>query len=383
MIPALRLPHYFNTHLKKQMAELYASSAIADVAMAIVMLFEPIYLNQVLGFTVPEVLLFTGAVYVLYIVLLPWGGKVASRYGYEHAIFFSIPFQIAYWILLLAGEKDINWIYLAPVAFALQKTLFWPAFHACVARFANHGQEGREFSILQQILNISFVLGPYIGGLISDQFSVRAAFIIASALYFSSFIPLIGNKRLAIPRKYFFKDTLAIYRCNPKKFLGYVGFGEELLVLTVWPIFIYIVVQNYTDTGMLSTAAAFISMIVGLYIGKLTDKAKSQIALLRFGAITYFFTWVARIVANTFFGVFAVDSLSRVTKQLVFIPLSAVTYERAESTQIMPYVIFFEQSLAIGKLLAVLLGFLIFAATGSFLAVFFLAGLFSLLYMLI
>jgi hypothetical protein len=81
--------------------------------------------------------------------------------------------------------------------------------------------------------------------------------------------------------------------------------------------------------------------------------------------------------------VFTIDSLSRVGKEMVFIPLSTVTYQRAESSQIMPYVIFFEQSLAIGKLLAVLLGFLIFTLTGSFLAVFILAGLFSLLYVLI
>ncbi len=383
MVHILRIPHYFNVHLKKQMAQLYASSAIADIAMAIVMLFEPIYLYNVLHFTVPQVLLFMGAVYAIYILLLPLGGKIVSRFGYEHSILYSIPFQIAYWILLFGSEKYFDLLYLAPLAFALQKTLFWPAFHACVAKFSNHNQGGREFSMLHQIINLSFVLGPYVGGLISEQFGVRITFVVASIIYFASFIPLFGNRQMAVPKRYDFRDTLNLYRKFPKKFLGYLGFGEELLVLTVWPIFIFLVVKNYEDTGILATLAAFVAMVIGLYIGKLTDTAKSKVALLRLGTIIYFFTWVGRVVANTFFSVFAIDSLSRVGKEMVFIPLSTVTYQRAESSQIMPYVIFFEQSLAIGKLLAVLLGFVVFTMTGSFLAVFILAGLFSLLYMLI
>jgi hypothetical protein len=124
-------------------------------------------------------------------------------------------------------------------------------------------------------------------------------------------------------------------------------------------------------------------MIVGLYVGKISDRPGGKSLLLKAGSIFYFVTWVGRVVANTFFSIFAIDSASRISKEIVFIPLSAVTYERAENGKIMPYVVFFEQSLAIGKLLAVILGFIIFASTGSFLAVFILAGLFSLLYMFI
>jgi hypothetical protein len=56
---------------------------------------------------------------------------------------------------------------------------------------------------------------------------------------------------------------------------------------------------------------------------------------------------------------------------------------RAEANHILPYVVFFEQSLAIGKLLACILGIILFSLTGSFVVLFILAGAFSLLYMLI
>jgi hypothetical protein len=68
---------------------------------------------------------------------------------------------------------------------------------------------------------------------------------------------------------------------------------------------------------------------------------------------------------------------------LVFIPASTITYENAEETHIMPYIVGFEQMLSMGKLLAALLGVVVFAATGSFVALFILAAVFSLFYFLI
>lgn len=384
MTQKLRIPHYFGATLKREIVELYASMAIGDFAIAVVMLFEPIFLYSVLKFTVSEVLLFMGAVYALYIILIPLGAKIVSRYGYAKGILISIPFQIIYWTLLFGSEQFFFLIYFAPIAFAIEKSLFWPAFHACVARFAHKGQQGREFSVLHQIINISFVLGPYLGGLVSEHFGVRMTFVLASALYICCFVPfLFGSKEIFLPKFYAFRDTLRLYKQHPKKFLGYLGFGEELLVLTVWPIFIYIAVSNYEEAGLIATLAGLVAMIVGLYVGKISDRPGGKSLLLKAGSIFYFVTWVGRVVANTFFSIFAIDSASRISKEIVFIPLSAVTYERAENGKIMPYVVFFEQSLAIGKLLAVILGFIIFASTGSFLAVFILAGLFSLLYMFI
>jgi hypothetical protein len=47
----LRIPHYFHSSLRRQMGELYASTAIADLALAVVLLFEPIFLFAVLKFS--------------------------------------------------------------------------------------------------------------------------------------------------------------------------------------------------------------------------------------------------------------------------------------------------------------------------------------------
>jgi hypothetical protein len=161
-----------------------------------------------------------------------------------------------------------------------------------------------------------------------------------------------------------------------------LGFGEELLVLTIWPIFIYIVVQDFGKTGMLATVSSLAAALMALIVGKITDQYTKRI-LIKLGAFFTALIWFARIPVKLIWNVFAVDTMSRASKELSFIPISTVTYIRAEATHVVPYVVFFEQSLAVGKLIACVLGIILFSLTGSFVVLFILAGLFSLLYMYI
>ncbi len=383
-----RLPRYFAKAISEQIAELYASTAIADLALAIVLLFEPIFLFSVLHYTVQEVLLFMGAVYAFYIVLIPFGAKVAARFGYYHSIALSIPFQILYWVLLFGAQSHPMLIFFAPIAFAIEKSLFWPAFHASVSRFARDEQRGREFSAMYAIVNVAQAVGPFIGGFISERFGVQATFIVAILIYGCSCLPLFIRKEVFIPKPYDFRGTWEMYKMYPKKFLGYLGFGEELLVLTVWPIFIYVLIKDYQNTGALVTVSTLVATAMALYIGKISDSFNKR-TLIKIGSFIYFLVWLARYAATNFWSVFAIDSLSRTSKDLVFIPLSTLTYERAEATHILHYSVFFEQSLAVGKLLAAIIGIGVFslaeqvAPSASFMALFLLAGGFSLLYMFI
>lgn len=382
MLFNFHLPHYFVAKIRKEIEHLYASTAIGNLAQAMITLFEPIFLFSVIGLSITQVLLFMAAVYGLYIVLIPFGAKIASRYGYAHSIFFSIPFQILFWVCLVGSQYNFNLIYAAPILFAIQKSLFWPAWHATIARFANGTQLAREFSMLYAIMNLMQILGPFIGGFISMFLGVNSIFVIGSIIYLCSAIPLIWSEEVFSPKTYKFHDTWEIVKKYPARFFGYLGFGEELLVLTIWPIFIFLVVQNYQDTGALVTVATLVATGLALLIGIYSD-GHSKTKVLRIGNFFYILSWLARIPVFNGFGVFITDSLSRTSKSLVFIPMSAVTYERAETTHILPYVVGFEQMLSIGKFLAAVVGMIVFALTGSFVALFIVAAIFSLFYFLI
>lgn len=376
------LPHFFTAKVRKEIEHLYASMGIGNLAQAIITIFEPIFLYAVLGLTVQQVLLFMAAVYALYTLIIPYGGKVAARFGYAHSIFFSIPFQILFWFSLIGATHNFAWIYFAPVLYAVQKTLLWPAFHASLARFANGKQRGREFSLMYAIMNLMQILGPMIGGFLALTLGINSIFIVASIIYFCSAIPLFWSQEVFVPKQYKFHDTWKLYKKFPLRFVGYFGFGEELLALSIWPIYIYLLVKNYQDIGALVTVATLIATALALYIGMYTDK-HSKRTVMRVGTYFMVLTWLARLPVVSSFGVFITEALGRTAKSVNFVPMSALTYERAESIHIMPYIIGFEQSLAFAKFLAAVAGVIVFALTGSFVALFILGAIFSLFYFLI
>jgi MFS family permease len=376
------LPRYFTKDVRKEMGELYTSSAISNFALAVVTLFEPIYLYHVLHFSIPKVLLFFALLYAVYILLIPIGGKFASVYGYRHSIALSVPFQIFYWLALLAAVSHPNTAFLAAPIFALQKSFYWPGFHSIMSYYGQTEQVGREFGAVYALENISLIGGPLIGGIVAQYFGMPAVFLLASIIYCFSTIPLLLASENFVPRIYSFKQTWELYKEFPKKFFGYLGFGDELLVLTVWPVFIFLIATNYKDSGLLAGGASLIATIIALFLGKITDSYTKRI-LVKIGAFFNAIFWLGRVLCTNFITTFAADSLSRTSRETLFIPLSTLTYLRAEQTHVIPYAVFFEQSLAIGKLSAALLGALLFYLTSSFMVLFIVAAGYSLLYMYI
>jgi MFS family permease len=376
------LPHFFSAKIKSQIEHLYASVAIGNLALAIIAIFEPIFLYSVVGLSIPELLWFCAGTYALYSILIILGGKIISRIGYSKSILISTVFMIGYWYLLLGSEGNVKLLIAAAVALAFEKALYWPSIHASMSRFSNKQQLGREFSMMYAIMNFMQIIGPMIGGLLSMVFGLEVVFMIGSIIYFCSAIPLFWSNDQFKTTPYYFRETLELYKKYPFRFLGYWGFGEELLVLTIWPIFIFTILNNFRDIGSLVTVATLVSTSLALYIGFYTDKHSKE-SLLRAGTLIYALAWLARIPVISPFGAFITDALSRTTKSLVFIPTSALTYQRAEHTQILPYIIGFEQMLSIGKALAAIVGIVVFAATGSFVALFIVGAIFSLFYFLI
>lgn len=376
----LRLPHYFTFRLEQEVKDLYASAGIADVALAAMLIFEPIYMYQALNLSVVQILLFFAAVYFWYILLIPLGGMVTAKYGYRKALVLSVPFQILYWLSLLFAGSYSFLLLIAPIFYALEKSFYWPGFHAIVARFANQGQVGREFGVLSAIIQCAHILGPLIGGIIAQVAGGQYLLVVACAVYALSVIPLLLHKEQFQERPFSFRSVLRLYKRYPQYSLAYWGFGEELLALTVWPIFIYVAVSGYQDTGLVITAASVISAVISLYIGKLTD-GHSKFSLLQLGTWITAIGWFVRPFLGTAQGSLVTDTGARVGKNLYFIPLSTVTYERAESEDIVPYIVFFEQSLSFGKLAIALIAAGLLLLTPSFIPVFILAGVFSFLYL--
>lgn len=383
------LPH----HMKRQVKELFIATTMVNLALAMVQIFEPIYLYSI-GYTLQDIMFFYLITYVLYIIIIPLGGKFAKLKGYELGIFIGSALFIAYYVGLFFIDQ-IPWLfYVVPVILAFQKAFYWPAYHADFASFADDTEEGKQISSMTIAASLVFILGPALAGFIIANWGYGALFTFASILFLTSNIPTMITKEKFEPHDFSYRGAFKrlFSKENRKDFLAYTGFGEELIVLVVWPVYISIIIASAFDLGLVIALATFITTALTLYIGRLSDTANKR-KILGIGSAFYSLAWFLRIFINSTLGVFFVDTMSRLGKNTIAVPLTAITYEKAKDSglsdgkKVMDRILFFEMGLVIGKLAAIIMIYLalffIPDQAMAFQMTFVLAGAMSLLYMLL
>lgn len=379
------LPSYFARQARPQVRELYLNSAILDFAVAMILFFEPIYLYTI-GFSLRGITLFYIGVYVLYFIFMPLGGKFIKRYGIVSSIFLGSPFLILYYLSLVLIVYSPLFLVPAMFCFALQKSFYWPGFHTDFVEYGEEVEQGREVSNVLLIILGAFVLGPLVGGIVMHYFGFVALFIVVAVLIVLSNFPLLLTPPRVKPEKFSYRKTYArlFSKQNQPRFIAYLGFGEEWVLWTLWPIFMFIVLgSNNFSTGLVVAGSTLVTAVVVLYIGKLSDR-RSRDTILRFTTVVYAIAWVVRVFVRAPLGLFAAATFGRIGKSALSVPLTVITYHNArQSDDPVEGVILFELALVIGKLMA-MGGFLVILAyvPPEFLwqAVFILAALFTLFY---
>ncbi len=376
--------------LSSEIKELYLSTAILNLAVSMVNIFEPVFLfvnfskYYDLTRTLEYILLFYLAVYIPYLFLIPLGAKFAKKFGYEHSIALSTIFTVLFYLCLMGMTKYFWLIFLAAPLYTLWKMFYWPAYHSDFARYAVDGDQGKEISNLAVIESLINVIAPLIGGLILEFFGFKVLFTVVAILIAASNIPILSTKEVFTPTPFpYFEAFKRLFKKeNRRAFFAKLGFGEEFIVLIIWPVFIYVVVKDFLGLGLLTAVSVLLTTVAYLFLGRLADSRDSKMAL-RSGTIFYFLSWLMRIVVRGVIGVFLLDIFSRLSKQMISLPVMTKIYHQAQDGSVTSTVVFFEMSLVVGKIIAILGCLLIlqFFVPG-WNAMFILAGLMTLFYLL-
>lgn len=376
--------HFFPRHPSRKLTELFYSVGLLDFASAAVTLFEPIYLFT-LGYPLAKILLFYLMVYVVYVVLLPFGGWAVARFGPERNIAVSTVFLVGYYLALAGIAVNGGLFWIAPLLFSLQKTLYWPAYYADFLQNSDRDARGAEFSGLWSLSILVYVLGPFLGGLTAETFSFPTLFTVVAVLILLSNVPLFLSPRKAGKEPYRVSDVYAAYgsRGSLRELLAGLGYAEELLMLTIWPVFLLLVVGDLARLGGLVAIASLVTALLTLASGKFSDRY-GRGPIVRVGSTLIALFWVLRASVANVVGAFTVDTGSRIAKNITFVPFTATWYERAAKTSSpIARMVFYEQTLALGKVLGASLAIVILGFSGSFIPLFVLGGAFALLYSLL
>lgn len=377
-------PHYFSHTINQEVKEIFWQAFISNLALSITTLFEPIFLYQ-LGYSMTEILWFYCFVYVGYAVFVFLGAKIITKIGYKHAMLWSNFLYVLYWILLYQVKFHPALFMVAPFVFAMQKSLFWPAYHADIASNSGKDQQGREVSMLFALVQIASIAGPLLGGLLSGYLGFHAMFFVSSLLMVMSAYPLFRSSEIYTKHAFRFSTFWKILKERWVNFFAYWGYAEDLMIMSLWPIYVFLAVPALMEVGALVTVASLIAIVIMLYIGKVVDGRKKT-HLMQGSAVFYGLTWILRQFAVGLPAVFVFDALTRTGKALVNVPMMALSYRiGGESTpdHAVAYGVFHEFSLSVGKVVMALLAIWILAATENIYYVFILAGAMTMMYALL
>jgi len=375
--------HYFHRRLQKQLQELYASVAILDFALAAVILFEPIYLWR-LGYGVTDLMWYYVVVYGLYFFLAPLGGKIVARFGPERSIATSTLFLVGYYLALLLVPQSAVWFWIAPVLFALQKMLYWPAYHTDFLRSADPKEQGKEYSAMWSLVTIVMVLGPLVGGFVVAWFGFTTLFIGAMVIILLSSIPLfvVPTRPASTPLSYSKMLWLSFHPRYRRQTLGFLALGEELILLTIWPLFLALTYASLDVFGSIVAGSTLLTALLTLVLGNYLDRHQPAVPLRWSGFVTAL-VWLTRPVLHSLRLVFLSDILGRMAKNGSFVSLSTLIYARArkEQTPIIQSVLL-EQGFALGKGLGAILVIIAANFFSPLEASFVIAGALSFFYLL-
>ena len=382
--------HYLKHNLKSEISELYTSVAIKNFAFSMIAIFEPLYLYGLYN-SISIVFLYYAVVYTLYFFALPFGAKAAAKYGFEHCIFYSIPFAILYF-LALSQIPNYGWmIFVAIIFVIIHRILFWPSFHTDFAHYSAAGFKGREMSAMSSISTLAAIVGPVIGGIILTKFGFESLFVIVSVLSLASIIPLFMTREKFEPHNFSYKKAIKRIikpygRYKRENLITYFAFAEEVLIIIGWPIFIFFIIKEFYLIGALMGASALFIAITNLYVGKLSDKLNTdkREKLLASSASLYSIFCFLRPFVGGWVGILLVDFFSKIAKMGIAYPILTFIYTGGgRRKDFLEYVMFYELSLSLGRIVILWFAFLISLYLSGFIfwfAIFALSGLWAFLF---
>jgi len=370
--------------LRREIKELYLTVAISGFAVSMLFIFEPIFLFT-LGVPLWGIALYYALVYFAYIFLFPIGAKLAARFGFEHMILVSRPLYALYLFVLFHVQSALPLIILAPLVLAVAKSAYWPAYHADFSRYGSARYRGTEISGLRFMTTSVGVLGPAAGGILVATFGFGTLFIVVSIIMLLSTIPLFTTRERFIPGSFSYTEPFRMLfsRRYFRQGIAYMGYAEEVVHTSFWPIFLFLVIGGFSQLGAIASVAIFATAIVTFMIGKLSDRSTYK-KVIFFAVPFVAMSYLLRPLVATVPAAFGLDVFSRVSRAGVTIPLRSIIYNRGRREGNLRYTSLAELPLQIGKLgmcLLLAVVFFLFDVPVAFVIAFTLAALASLLYL--
>lgn len=371
---------------RRQLREMYVFLLLFSFAASLITVFEPIFFYTQ-GIPLWRIALYYALHYMLYAVLMPLGGMFAARFGYERSLTLSTPLFVLYFLTLvgLAQYPELFWV--ALVVLTVFKVLYWPAYHANFASYTDSKNRGTEQSWVRFVEYGASVAGPILGGVVAKMYGFPVLFLMAGMTVALAGIVLLRTRERPQGLSFAYTSAWQIIfsRQHRQMVVGMLGWGEDLVYLAIWPIWLMIMVGSVARVGAIASISAVVATIACFIVGEMTDRISPR-RMIRFSVPYMIVAYMVRMLVMTPWLVGIGDILARTAAVGVSIPIVARLYKQAKRVGPLEYAVAFETVLAIGKAftaLVLVVVFIILPVPSAFIITFALAAALSLLYLVL
>lgn len=376
-------------HFDRELSELYISHTLRRFALAMICIFEPIYLFLYFNKSFSAVLLYFAGIAGLYGFFVPFGAKIMVKLGLKKAMLFSIPFIFFYYLVLWQIELIFILPFLAVILKFFYALFYWPAYHTDVARFSKKEIRGEQIGASIVVYNLASVVAPFLGGLIIYKLGFPVLFIVVLILLLTSAVPLFFSKEIHEVYSDYYKRAFReiISKRVRRESIAFAAYGFDAGVsMFIWPVFMFVLAINYESMGLITSAALFLSLILTFYIGKTVDRLNRR-KLLNIGSILTAIAWFFKVLIKTPLDAFLAHTIYRFAFVSSSVPFRAIMYDKAsEDKKVMDrFIVFREMSHNLGRALIfiILAVIFFFVSVSKIYLVFPLAAVLSLFFMLL
>ncbi len=171
---------------KKIFATLFFSIFAAVTGVGIVVPLLPVYAHS-LGATGLYIGMIFGAFSLSRTVFLPYFGRVSDRRGRKPYIVSGL---LAYSVVSVAFifSKSVESLIVIRLFHGVASAMMMPVIQAYIGDITPAGKEGFSMGVFNMSMFLGLSLGPLIGGVIKDRFSLEAAFICMGSLSLVGFL---------------------------------------------------------------------------------------------------------------------------------------------------------------------------------------------------
>ncbi|MGD9135620.1 MAG: MFS transporter [Desulfobacterales bacterium] len=306
-----------NKRNKKIFGTLFFSIFAAVTGVGIVVPLLPIYARD-LGASGFYIGLIFGAFSLSRTFFLPYFGRLSDIKGRKPII---VPGFLAYALISMAFLYSTSIDSLIVIRFfhGIASAMLMPVIQAYVGDITQEGREGTTMGIFNMSLFLGLSLGPAIGGILKDHFSLQGAFYCMGLLALIGFflslflLPPTTSERVIRQQKSPFSWKM-LFRDRQVVGLFLFRFAYVVCVGIIWGFIPLLADTEFAASssaiGLLVMLGVFISGLIHVPMGYLADRISKKLIVTAGGLLISYaifsFEWAVRVedlvVATVLFG---------------------------------------------------------------------------------